>query len=427
MWKHDVTFPSYPMLTGSLKVDVAIVGAGITGLTAAYLLAKSGKSIAVFEGDTVGSGATAYTTGFLTQVIDTDLADAEKIWGVEIAGTVLDGHKAAIDTIEKIVKEEKIDCEFVRCPNYIYTTEPEEELENEHEAAKRLGLSAKLIKDPEIGFDAARAIEIKNQAKIHPLKYLKGLADVLATSGVKIFEHTCAKDIEAGTVLYTEHGIVEAEQIFFATHIPFEQPPGLFFRKGVYITYILELKLMKDAIPEGTYEDTSNPYHYFRVDNMEDHARVLVGGEDHRKDIPVPSKKNEQALEAFVKETFGHLHYTIVNRWKGPILEPSDGLPMIGPYEYRSTFYATGFSGNGLTHGTLAALMFADHVENRDNPWKKIFDPHRIPYLKGLLFKGRDYVEEFWHGAVKNILRRSRQRNASLPVVTSERIAHRSS
>ncbi len=410
------------MLADSLKVDVAIVGAGITGLTAAYLLSKSGRSVVVLEKDTVGSGATSYTTGFLTQVIDTSLADAEKIWGEGVAGTVLDGHKAAIDTIEKIVKEEKIDCEFVRCSNFIYSSEPNDELDEEYAAAKRLALPAQLLKHPDLGFEAQGALEIENQAKIHPLKYLKGLTDIITASGVKIFEHTCIRDIESGSLLYTDNGIIKAKEILFATHIPFEQPPGLFFRKATYLTYVLELQIPKNALADGTYEDMKNPYHYFRVDNMKDRARVIVGGEDHRKDIPMPTKKNEQALEAFVKETFGHLRYTIVNRWNGPILEPSDGLPMIGPYEYKNTFYASGFSGNGLTYGTLAALMFADHVEERDNPWREIFNPNRLPYFKGLFFKARDYTQEFWNGAVKNTLRRSERNRVNLPI-TSTRIA----
>lgn len=417
MWKHDVTFPSYPMLTDSINTDIAIVGAGITGMTAAYLLAKSGRSVIVLEKDAVGSGATAYTTGFLTQVIDTRFTDAERIWGIETAGAILDGHKTAIDTIEKIVKEEKIDCEFTRCPNYIYPSEPQEELDDECEAAKRLGLSAKLIKKPKLGFDAKSAIEVRDQAKLHPLKYLKGLAENVTAAGVRIFEGTRVRDIEAGTLLYTDHGTVEAGKILFATHVPFEQPPGLFFRKGTYLTYILELRLPKDAIPEGTYEDTENPYHYFRVDNTKQGARVLVGGEDHRRGIPVPARKSEQALEEFVKETFGHLSYTIVDRWKGPIIEPSDGVPMIGPYEYANTFYASGFSGNGLTYGTLAALMFADHVEGAENAWRAIFNPHRIPYIKGLAIKGRDYAQEFWNGAVKNTMRRGGRRDgARMPI-----------
>ncbi len=405
MWKHDVTFSSHPMLTDFVKVDVAIVGAGITGMTAAYLLSKSGLSVIVLEKSSVGSGATSYTTGFLCQVIDTDLTDAERIWGSETAKTILEGHKVAIDMIADIATKEKIECEFTRCSNYIYTTESPDHLQGECAVAERLGLSAHIIESPTLGFPAHRAIEVKHQAKFHPLKYLHGLAEASAANGVRIFEHTCVRDIEEGHLLYTDHGLVEAEQVFFATHEPFEQPLGLLFKKGAYVTHVLELQMPAGVLTEGTYEDTGNPYHYFRVDTPDGMTRVLVGGEDHRKNIPLPKKKSEAALERFAKETFGHLPYTVCDHWNGLILEPSDGLPIIGPYEYVNTFYASGFSGNGLTYGTLAARMFVDHVRGHDNPWRTIFDARRIPSFKGLAVKGRDYIAEFF-GAVRNMLHR---------------------
>lgn len=406
MWKHDLTLPSYPMLATSLKVDVAIVGAGITGLSAAYLLSKNGMSVAVLEQGSIGSGATAYTTGFLCQVIDTNLMDAERIWGIAAAHNILEAHKAAIDTIERIVNEERIECEFTRCSSHVYTTASPAALKEECEAAVRLGLPARFIEDPDLGFKATGAMEVRDQAKFHPLKYLKGLAERAAGAGVRIFEHTRVRDIEEGHLLYTEYGLVKATHVLFATHAPFEQPIGLLFKKGTYVTHILELQMPHGKLAEGTYEDDENPYHYFRVDDIGSATRVLIGGEDHRKGIPLPKRKSEEALERFVRRTFGHIPNRIIDRWQGPILEPSDGLPIIGPYEYENTFYASGFSGNGLTYGTLAALMFADHVEGRDNEWRTIFDAGRMSSPKALAFKARDYAGELV-GAVRNVTRRS--------------------
>ncbi|HXK40103.1 MAG TPA: FAD-dependent oxidoreductase, partial [Candidatus Paceibacterota bacterium] len=367
MWKDDIKLPAYPSLTASRKVDVAIVGGGITGLTAAYLLKKSGKDVVVLEKGRVGDGATAYSTGFLTQVIDTALSDVVRIWGAETAGKVVKAHRAAINTIEKIAAEEKIECEFVRCPHHIYSSKSAEELERECAAARDLGMSASLDIEHDPASSLAGVVTIPDQAKMHPLKYLNGLARSVVADGVELFEKTPVHDMEDGRLLYTKDAVVEAKHILVATHAPFVQPPGLFFRKGTYITHVFELEVRGGVLPEGTYEDTENPYHYFRVDPINTVDRVLVGGEDHRKGIPISDRSCERALENFVKRTFGHLPFKIVDRWKGPILEPLDGLPFIGPYEYESTFYASGFSGNGLTYGTIAARMFADHVLGREN------------------------------------------------------------
>src|SRR5690606_27255689 len=135
-----------------------------------------------------------------------------------------------------------------------------------------------------------------------------------------------------------------------ATYQPFGQPAGLFFKKGMYVSYVLELQIPKDALKEGIYEDTQNPYHYFRVDSGSRHERMIVGGEDHLSEIPINTHKPLLVLRDYVRAHFGHLKYKIVREWSGPILEPVDGKAFIGKHKHPRVLYAFGFSGNGMTY-----------------------------------------------------------------------------
>jgi glycine/D-amino acid oxidase-like deaminating enzyme len=178
------------------------------------------------------------------------------------------------------------------------------------------------------------------------------------------------------------------------------------FKKGMYYSYVYELEIPKGAIGEGLYEDDHNPYHYFRIDQGENNDRMIIGGEDHRKEIPIDQNRNFNALEKYIQETFPGLMYRIVKRWRGPILEPSDGLPLIGRYDDKepNRYVATAFSGNGMTYGTISGMLISDLILGKKNPWEDFYDPRRALPFKGIILKGRDYIEEFIKGVVKNII-----------------------
>lgn len=193
---------------------------------------------------------------------------------------------------------------------------------------------------------------------------------------------------------------IRAQLVVVATHAPFNKK--LFFKKALYTSYVIEATLPNDAIPEAIYEDTDNPYHYFRIDRLKDKDRMILGGSDHRSDIPVDETKNFEALENYMQHTFAGIPYHITRHWRGPIVEPVDGLAFIGPLDTKNIFYATGFSGNGMTYSTIAAQLITDLIGGRNNTWLELYDARRIPTVKQLAYKGYDYGEELIHGAVKN-------------------------
>jgi len=411
LWVTTAQLPTYPLLTKDVKADVCIIGAGITGILSAYLLAKSGKKkIVIIEKNTIAEGATHLTTAFLTQIIDTDLSDLITIHGVEKAQRIVESHMTALELIEEIVRTENIECDFQRCSNYIYAHTDEEfgTLLAEYDGLNQLGITCGLSADPLPGFKNYGCIQVYNQAKFHPLKFLRGILNTLREYDVEIYEKTEAISIKESplTVITKTKKKIGAQWVLATTYEPFGQPLGLFFKKGMYTSYVLEAHIPQQTIREGMYEDTKNPYHYFRIDPAPTFDTMLIGGEDHRSDIPIDPEKNFEALEEHLRELLDDREYTVANRWDGPILEPTDGLAYIGPHKNPHVLYAFGFSGNGMTYSGIAAHIFSDLIlKEKDNAMADLYRASRDFGPKALLTKAIDYGGEFIHGAAKNVFR----------------------
>ena len=298
--------------------------------------------------------------------------------------------------------------EFVRTPNYFFANGPKDRdaLQEEFEAMKELGYDAVLDTRLDTGFENAGGIELRNQAKFHPVKFLQQLAKRASEQGVQVFERARVESVsgEGPFVLKVGRHSVKAPRVAIMTYQPLENPWQVFAKKGMYVSYVFEVEIPAGIIAEGTYEDTDNPYHYFRVDRGDGKDRLIIGGEDHREEIPLPAHKSRAALREYLETLMDGRPYTIVRQWSGPILEPADGLALIGDVA-PGHFVATAFSGNGMTYAGIAALMLADAIGGRTGPWAKLYDPKRWPTPGQLMRKGRDYAAELIFGAGRNLFR----------------------
>jgi len=408
-WKADVEKPQFSKLAENLEADTVVIGAGLAGILTAYLLAKEGKKVVILEKKKIGSGATEYTTAFITQSIDTDTQELVDLFGVENTRLIWQSGGEAINLLEKIILEEQIDCEFKRVSAYIYanTLKEYESLKEEQQFESELGFNVRNIKqDLELNFRNSGHYEIPQQAKFHPLKFLFGLARKLEDMGVQIFQESEVTKLNRGDriMAVTENGFVSAKNIVIATYQPFYNRIRLFLKRGMYISYVYEAQIPKAQLKEGLYWDTENPYHYFRIDQGEEFDRMIIGGEDIKTMVKMDEGKNFQALEDYLKTL--QIEYTITRRWAGPILEPSDGIPLIGrvtDHEY----VATAFSGNGMTYSAISSMILSDLIQGRENAYAEVYDPKRIPSIRQLFIKGSDYLDEFFGGAIKNIFKYS--------------------
>lgn len=382
----EVRLPYFPPLETNISADVCIVGSGIVGLTCAYTLAKQGKSVIVIDQGNIAGGQTARTTAHLTWVLDDRYYNLEKFFGEEGARIAADSHSAAIDYIEKIILEEEIACDFERVDGYLFL-DPEnsiETLDNEFIAIEKTG--KQIFKSSSFllgGFDIGPSLQFPRQAQFHILKYLQGLIKALLKYKVKIFSNTHVSDIEDGITcsVKTEIGnTILAKSVIVATCTPINDRFIIHTKQAPYRTYVIAAPVTKDSIPKGLYWDTGDPYHYVRIQKHLTNPHLdwlLVGGEDYKTGQDKDIEARYQHLEQWAKARFPEMS-EIEYRWSGQVFEPVDSLAFIGKNPGDKNIYiATGDSGNGLTHGTIAGILIPDLIMGKTNPWQTLYEPSR--------------------------------------------------
>ena len=249
VWMDTAVVPRQSTLTQDASANVCVVGAGIAGMTTAYLLAREGKSVVVLDDGEVGGGMTGRTTAHLVNALDDRYFELERLHGEQGARLAAESHTAAIDRVESIVAEERIDCDFERVDGYLFTPpdESKEILERELKAAHRAGLTTieMIERAPIADFDTGKALRFPRQAQFHPLKYLAGLARAITQRGGRIFTGTHAAKIEGGKRARVETGggaVVEADAVVVATNTPVNDSPFAFsstfaVRSSVHVTF----------------------------------------------------------------------------------------------------------------------------------------------------------------------------------------------
>ncbi|HUQ87068.1 MAG TPA: FAD-dependent oxidoreductase [Vicinamibacterales bacterium] len=386
VWPDTAEVPSFSPLTNDTTADVCIVGAGIAGLTTAYLLTQVGKSVIVVDDGAIGSGQTSATTAHLVNALDDRFFELERLHGERGARLAAESHSAAIDRIESIVARERIACDFIRLDGYLFCAPEHDEayLDRELEAIHRAGLHnvAKTGRAP-LSFDTGPCLRFPNQAQFHPLKYLAGLAQAIERAGGRIYTGTHADGIDGGdhAAVTTKSGTVRAGSIVVATNVPVNDRLVVHTKQAPYMTYVIGGLVPRNSVATALYWDTGDPYHYIRLMPSIDaeHDLLIVGGEDHKTGQAEDIDERHPRLEAWTRERFPMMR-DVPYQWAGQVMEPVDGLAFIGrnPLDANNVYMVTGDSGNGMTHGTIAGMLLTDLILGRNNPWSALYDPDRI-------------------------------------------------
>ena len=422
LWMATTTLPTFAELATNEQADVCVVGAGISGLTAAYLLGRGGSSVVVVDDGPIVSGETERTTAHLVTALDDRYFELERLHGEKGARLAAESHAAAIDQIERIVQEENIDCDFERLAGYLFVPpgETPEILERELAAAHRAGLTDLEIipRAPLSPFDTGPALRFPRQAQFHPLKYLAALAQAIVRDGGRIYTQTHAAKIEGGEparIETREGAVVTADAVVVATNTPVNDWLAIHTKQAAYRTFVIGALVPAGSISKGLYWDTPNPYHYVRLQSLPPGGSaaggadlLIVGGEDHKTGQADDAEARYLRLEQWARERFPMMT-EIKFRWSGQVMEPVDGLAFIGrnPMDKENVYVASGDSGNGMTHGTIAGMLITDLIQGRENSWAALYDPGRVTlraaktFAKEALNMAAQYADWVTKGDVK--------------------------
>ncbi len=377
-----------PVLTAlrqNMTADIAVVGAGLAGLTTAYLLQKEGKSVIVVDAWGLAAGEIGRTSAHLTAVLDDGFTRLESLFGLENTKLAVESHRVAINRIEAIVKTEEIDCDFERVDGYLVPLNEQQDREFDKEA-KAMALAEFPGMQPvqEIALpvtNMGRALQFPQQAMFHSVNYMLGLADAFQKSGGRIFAGSRVRKVKGGKEAYieTEDGFrINADHIVVATNTPINDHIKMHTKQAAYRSYVVAFEVPKDSYPGFLMWDMDEPYHYIRPVRSNRRDFLIVGGEDHKTGQADDGIQRFERIEHWARHHFSSLG-PVKYRWSGQLMEPADALAFIGrnPLDEDNIYICTGDSGHGITHGTIAGIMIADMIHARANPWEKLYEPSR--------------------------------------------------
>lgn len=387
IWKHFAEIKSYPPLTKNISVGVAIIGGGITGITAGKLLAESGVSVAVLESHSVGSGTTGHSTGNLYFTVDGHLSALESKYDTDTVKDVAESRWQALLQIQQWVKNLELDCDFKIVPWHMYSSNGRNKniIRKELQTAQRAELPFSTAVKGKIPFPMTDAVTIPDQAQINPMRYVQELATSLDSGQCQIYEQTRVSSVEKMNGQYrlmTSGGTITADHVIHATHTP----KGIKFVQtllGPYREYGIACRVDDTNHPEGIFWGLYEKGTVIstRIYHRNEETFLIVVGRPHKVGHKEENKQVIASLEDFARQHF-NVRGTAF-RWGGQHYRPADLLPFIGPVKKGAKeFIATGFSTDGLVYGTLSAMIIRDQITGQNSKWVNLYDATRKQPLK---------------------------------------------
>ncbi|WP_068497997.1 FAD-dependent oxidoreductase [Paenibacillus kribbensis] len=416
-WLASTDIPSFPKLSGDIQVDVAIVGAGITGITTAYLLSKKGLNVAVVDAGRMLHGTTGHTTAKITAQHDLIYGEFLSHFGKEKTRLYYEANRDALQFIKQTIEEYNIDCQFTEEDAYVYTCADTyvEKIAAEYKAYEELGIPGSYVEQTPLPFPTKAAIMMKNQAQFNPVPFLRYLANQVIRQGGKIYEHTTVVGMEKGNpaIIKTNDGNkITCNHVVSSSHFPFNDPNGLYFaRLHAERSYVLAVKTDR-IYPGGMYLSAETPKRSLRSVLVNGEPMVIVGGEGHKTGQGVCTFQYYEALEKFAEQTFGLKE--IMYRWSAQDLYTLDKLPYIGQElsNIPNILVATGYRKWGMTTSVAAALLNANLITRKESPYQDLFSPSRFhvdPDIKTFVAQNANVAKHLIAGKLEMIHKKAEE------------------
>jgi glycine/D-amino acid oxidase-like deaminating enzyme/nitrite reductase/ring-hydroxylating ferredoxin subunit len=379
LWVATAPVPRFGPLSGDRRADVAVVGAGIVGLTTASLLRRAGLDVVLVEADEIAAGASTHSTVKVTVGHGLVYSELRDRYDTDTAASYLRANQVGMATIRDLVEEHEIDCDLEERRHVIFAEDGTslDRVRAEVDLERELGLPAEFIEETDLPFAVVGALALEGQAQFHPRRYLAGLADAFVAGGGVIHDGTRVLDVEGGAApsLQTDRGTVDADHVVLATGIPIVDRKLFFAKVSPRREYAVAAALDRASALADTYYSAGTPRHSLRMAEEEGTSLLIVVGESHKTGEEEHTERRYAALTRWLEERFPI--QGIRYRWSTQDYDSVDGLPYAGYAGSGNVLAATGFGGWGMTNGTAAAVAIANLVMGEPEEWADVYDVER--------------------------------------------------
>ena len=368
------------------KVSVCIIGGGLTGLQTAYNLSDK-LDVVILEKDRICGSTSGKTTGKITSQHGVFYDYLINSKSKEFAKMYLEANEKAIQNIKDIVEKEEIECDLEKESSYVFTKQETklDMIKNEQKAVDKLQKEkSDYVKEIELPTEISGAIEFKNQAQFHPLKYAYGLAKAIIKNDGKIYENTKVTDIKRENekyVVYANKNKVIADYVVLATRYPIMNVPGYYFLKMYQSTSYAMVFDAKKKLFDGMYISYETPNVSFRTIRDGERELLLAVGYDYKTGTE-ELRDGYQRLEVIVRKMYPDAE--VLYKWTAEDCISLDKIPYIGQYSsiMKNLYIATGFNKWGVTSSNVAANIITDKILQKENKYEEIFKSTRIEPIK---------------------------------------------
>ena len=368
-------------LRKAARTEVAIIGAGIVGLTAAYALCRTGISVTVIEALRVGRQVTGRSSAKITSQHSLIYRQLRDTFDLDTARAYAEANRAGAAQIRTSIRELGIACDLEEKDAYAYTCTESllPKIEAEAAIARELGFEADVVAPAPLSFETAGALRFPNEAQFNPAQYLVGLATAIKAAGGSIFENTRVHDVKPGRRwrVMTEGGRIDAESVVVATNLPVAGPGHYDLKTRPRGHIAMGFRVASTAAIQGMFIGIDHPTHSIRTGRDDEGPLLIVLGPAF-----VTGQERDVAARFRQLDDWAHKNLPVRQaawRWFNEDYDTPDRVPYVGEPEKKSKglYIATGFNGWGISNGAAAGLLISDQIQGRPNPWTKLYDPRR--------------------------------------------------
>jgi glycine/D-amino acid oxidase-like deaminating enzyme/nitrite reductase/ring-hydroxylating ferredoxin subunit len=371
---------------GGERFDVVVVGAGLTGLTTALLLARAGCTVAVLEGRRVGSGTTGNTTAKVSLLQGTRLSAIRRRHPAATVQQYVDANREGQAWLLRYCSDHDIPFQIRHAYSYAATRSGRPSVREEFDASVKAGLPVQWVDDTELPFPVFGAVRLAEQAQFNPMDVLTVMANDLITRGGLIVQKARVREIHPGKVtrLVTGHGLVHANRVVLATGTPIMDRGGFFARLEPLRSYAAAFRVPGPVL-QGMYLSVDAPSRSVRSAPSTDGQLLLTGGNGHVVGRRTPTSTLVEDLTRWTEQHWPGAERTHV--WSAQDYHSVHELPYAGPLSPVSdrVLVATGYDKWGMTNAAAAALALSSQILGGHTEWASVMKSWTTAELTGAL------------------------------------------